>query len=85
MPMYNLFVYSDNYSMTSRSLQNYYREEINDYENENDNANNRINNKKTIISKSFEYKTKLIGNKPNDNNILNAEVLLKFCSVNIFE
>ena len=85
MPMYNLFVYSDNYSMTSRSLQNYYREEINDYENGNDNANNSINNKKTITSKSFEYKTKLIGNKPNGNNILNAEVLLKFCSVNIFE
>ena len=85
MLMYNLFVYSDNYSMTSRSLQNYYREGINDYENENDNANNRINNKKTIISKSFEYKTKLIGNRQNDNNILKAEVLLKFCSVNIFE
>ena len=85
MPMYNLFVYSDNYSMTSRSLQNYYREEINDYENGNDNANNSINNKKTITSKSFEYKTKLIGNKPDGNNILNAEVLLKFCSVNIFE
>ena len=26
MPMYNLLEYSDNYSMTSSSLQNYYRE-----------------------------------------------------------
>ena len=30
MPMYNLLEYSDNYSMTSRSLWNYYRDEIND-------------------------------------------------------
>ena len=28
MPMYNLLEYSDNYSMTSGSLWNYYREEI---------------------------------------------------------
>ena len=27
MPMYNLLDYSDNYSKTSRSLQNYYRVE----------------------------------------------------------
>ena len=39
--------------MTSGSLWNYYRDEINDYENENDNANNRINNKKTRTSKYF--------------------------------
>ena len=29
MPMYNLLQYSDNYSMTSRSLWNYYRDEVN--------------------------------------------------------
>ena len=28
MPMYNLLEYSDNYSMTSGSLRNYYRDEI---------------------------------------------------------
>ena len=28
MPMYNLLEYSDNYSMTSGSLWNYYRDEI---------------------------------------------------------
>ena len=33
------------------------------------NADNyRINDNKIITSKSFEYKTKLIWNKPNDNN-----------------
>ena len=56
--------------MTSESLWNYYRYQIND--DENDNANNRINNNKTITSKSFEYRTKLIGSTPNNNNILNA-------------
>ena len=39
--------------MTSGSLWNYYRDEVNDYGNENDNANNRINNKKTRTSKYF--------------------------------
>ena len=28
MPMYNLLVYSGNYSMTSGSLWNYYKDEI---------------------------------------------------------
>ena len=30
IPMYNLLEYSYNYSMTSGSLRNYYRDEIND-------------------------------------------------------
>ena len=64
MPMYNFLEYSDNYSMTSRSLQNFYRDEVNDDENENDNANNRINNNKARTSKSFKYKTK--SNKVNN-------------------
>ena len=54
----------------SGSLWNYYRDEINDDANEN--VNNRINNK-TKASKYFEYKTKLIGSTPNnDNDILDA-------------
>ena len=45
--------------MTSESLWNYYRYEVNDadYEN-NDYSNYRISNNKTKTSKSFEYKTK---------------------------
>ena len=39
MPMYNLLEYSDNYSMTSGSLWNYYKDEMNDDANEN-NADN---------------------------------------------
>ena len=47
---------------------------MNDDENENDNANNRINNDKTITSTFFEYKTKIIGSMPNSSNILDKEV-----------
>ena len=40
MPMYNLLQYSDNYSMTSGSLWNYYRDEVNDSANEKNVTNN---------------------------------------------
>ena len=54
MEMYNLLEYSDNYSKTSGSLWNYYRDEINDSDNENNDANNyRVNNKKTTANKYF--------------------------------
>ena len=68
--------------MASGRLWNYYRDEVDDDANENDAANNRINKNKTTTSKSFEYKTKLIGNMPNNNNILDAEVVvpLKYLS-----
>ena len=49
---------------------------MNNDENENDNANNMINNNKTITSNSFEYKTKLIGSTPNSNSRLDAELVL---------
>ena len=47
MPMYNLLEYSHNYSMSSGSLWNYYRDEINDNEYKNDANEDMINNKKT--------------------------------------
>ena len=75
MAMYNLLEHGDNYSMTSGILWNYYRDEMNDDENENDNASIRINNHKTTISKSFEYKTKIIEITPNNNNILDTKVV----------
>ena len=53
IPMYNLLEYSDNYSMTSGSMWNYYRHEVNDSANETDAANNNIINNKTITSKSI--------------------------------
>ena len=53
MPMYNLLEHSDNYSLTSGSLWNYFRDEVNDVANEN-NANNtfRVNNEKRTTGKS---------------------------------
>ena len=76
MSMYHLLEYSENYSMTSRSLWNYYRDEINDSAIESA-YNNRINNNKVITSKSFEYKAKLTRSKPDDN-ILDAEVFVLY-------
>ena len=46
MPMYNLLEYSHNYSMSSGSLWNYYRDEINDNENKNDANEDMVNNNK---------------------------------------
>ena len=77
MPLFHLLECSDNYSRTSGSLWNYHRNEINGSANENNGANNyRINNNKTKTNKSFGYTTKTIGRTPNDNNILDEEVIL---------
>ena len=46
--MYNLLEYSQNYSITSGSFCNYYRDEIDDV---NDNASD---------GKSFKYETKIV-------------------------
>ena len=48
MPMYNLLEYSNNCSMTSGSLWNFYRDKITDDANEDNATNNRINNNKTM-------------------------------------
>ena len=73
MPINNLLEYCDNYSMMSGSLWNYYRDKVKDPANKIYAANNNMINKKTIKSKSFDYKSKLIGKIPNDNSRLNAE------------
>ena len=49
MPMYNLIEYSKNYRKTTGSLQNYYRDELTDYTN-----NNNFPNKNVINSESFK-------------------------------
>ena len=63
MPIYDLLEYSENFSMTSESLWNYHRDEMNDDAHEIV-ANYRINNNKTTTSRSFEYKTKITGGTP---------------------
>ena len=52
MPMYIQLEYSQNYSMTSGKLWNYYRDKIDDVH---DNASD---------GKSFNYKTKIVGKTP---------------------
>ena len=53
--MYNLLEYSDNNSMTSGRLWNYYRDEVNDNNTTKNNlANYKINRNKTTASMSFE-------------------------------
>ena len=82
MPMYNLLEYIDNYRISLWNLWNYYRDEINDDKNENDDNGNKINHSKTATSKSFKYKTKIIGSTPDNASELNAKVVvpLKYLS-----
>ena len=67
MPMYNLIQYSDNYSKTSRSLRQYYKDEL----------NNNIAN-----SESFKSKIKITGNTAADGNTKDVEIIvpLKYLS-----
>ena len=60
MPMYNLLKYSKNYSKTSASLWNYYRDELIDDTNDNNSPNKNV-----INSKSFKYKTSITGSTYN--------------------
>ena len=58
IPMYNLLEYSKNYEKTSGSLFNYYRDEPKEHTI--GDGNNAINIS-IRNSKSFDYKTKIIG------------------------
>ena len=60
MPRNNLLEYSKNYSKTSAYLWNYYRDELNDETNDNNGPNKNV-----INSKSFKYKTGIIGSTYN--------------------
>ena len=65
MSMYNVIEYSDNYSKTSGSLWQYYKDDPND---------------NLTDSESFKSKVKITGNTPNDGNTKDVEiiVLLKY-------
>ena len=62
--------------MTSGSLWICYRNDVNDDANENFADNSKIKKNKRRASKSFEYKTKVIGTVPNKNNMLNKKVVI---------
>ena len=69
MPMYDLLEYSDNYSVTSGSLWNHYRDKGNNNANEFA-ANYKINDNKATRSKSFECNSKILGSTPTNINRL---------------
>ena len=60
MPIYNLLDYSKNYSKTSGSLWNYYKDELSDETNDNNGPN-----KDVVKSKSFKCKTSVTGSTYN--------------------
>ena len=67
MQMYNLIEYKDNYSKTSGSLWQYYKDKVND---------------NIADSESFKSKVKITGKTPDDGNTKDVEiiVLLKYLS-----
>ena len=73
MQMYNLLEYSNNYSMTSGSVWNYYEDEVNIDGNEIE-KKYQVNNDKKTTRRSFEYKAKMIGSTSAGNNILDTDV-----------
>ena len=76
IPMYSLKENSENYSMTSGSLWNYYRDKVHDHINENNGNNYRSDDEKKSTIKSFEYKTKIIGSTPINSKKLDQNLLL---------
>ena len=66
MLMYNLIEYSDNYSKTSRSLWECYKNDPND----------NIEN-----SESFKYKIKITGKTPNNGNTKDIEIIVNILAI----
>ena len=62
MPMYNLIEYSDNYSKTSGSLWQYYKDDPNDNMEQ---------------SESFKSKIKITGKTPPNGNTKDVEIMVQ--------
>ena len=77
MPMYNLIEYSDNYSKTSGSLWQYYK----DIPAVNNDDSNIVDFNGANATDSFDFKTK-IPSQTDDNGIINIEIMvpLKYLS-----
>ena len=77
MPMYNLMEYSDNYSKTSGSLQQYCQDipAVN-------NNGNIVNFNEVNATDSFNSKAKIIAQTNHDGEINNVEIMvpLKYLS-----
>ena len=70
MPMYNLIGYSDNYSKTSGSLRQYYKDipDVN-------NVGNIVHFTATNTTDSFKFKTK-ITTRTNNNSRIDVQLML---------
>ena len=77
MPVYNLLEYIKNYDKTTGSLRNYYRDEptIDDDDDDDDNDDDDVDDdddddeiKHYLKSKSFDYKSSVIGKLGNIDN-----------------
>ena len=77
MSMYNLIEYNDNYSKTSGSLRQYFKDipAVN-------NAGNIVDFTATNTTDSFKFKTKITGQTNNDGEINGVEIMvpLKYLS-----
>ena len=62
----------------------FYRDERNDSAIENNDDGNKKNNNKTLTGKCFQYKTKIIGRTPVDNNTLDTEVVVPLTNLSNF-
>ena len=71
MPMYNLIEYSDNYSKTSESLWQYYKD-IPAANNDGD----IVNFNEATATDSFNFKTKITGQTNDDGEINGVEILV---------
>ena len=61
IPMYNLIEYSDNYSKTSGTLWQYYKDDPND---------------NLTDSESFKYKVKIRGKTPDNGSTKDVEIIV---------
>ena len=71
-------------------MWNYYIDEVNDDAHQNNKDDYRINNSKTIKGTSFEYQTKITWKTPDNNNRLNADVVVplkfeQFLEISLFD
>ena len=69
MSLYNLIEYGDNYSKTSGSLGQYYKDDPND---------------NIVDSKSFKSKVKITGKTPNNRNTKDVEIIVPLKYLNNF-
>ena len=77
MSMYNLIEYNDNYSKTSGSLQQYFKDIL-----AVNNAGNIVDFTATNTTDSFKFKTKITGQTNNDGEINGVQIMvpLKYLS-----